>query len=636
LIRIYLKVIYSILIGATVLSAQSRPDSLSFLTTPYNYKMLQTNFDKQLSTYNLNSSFRYGGNIGKLFIGLNENFKSTIIRSSTKNIKDEQHLSVIGEYIISPKLSVGNLTNIYIYSDDRKLDINSASNINTSLYARIKPYEKINIIPFAGPVVNKLIGTQDNGILYGSEASINNLNFNEFNFASALKFYNEDISPRKNTFRFVKFDVLNNFENSFRNIITFDYDEQRMDFYFETDSLTMSNFNITNNIQSRIASNYYLQDRFSYLSDDSKLRLDFDGRIGWRNIDRDTRYISTSNIKASTIDTKVEEFRLDFASSGAYSYKNFNTQFRFMFSEKEEKHIAKNRDGIPESIFIDKQELESKKNNSTQLALLSGSGSIKFLSRHTISVFLFHRKLRYDTPSEDNFDDRDELLSSIKLDYRLKVNPFFTLFTNIEGSLNHIVYIFGERSSNNNLRRVLQLKTGGNYTGNNVKSTTSAEVSANYTVYDFEDINPNFQSFSFRQYILLDSTSISLTKRMGFDLYSYLKISEQGELRWSNFTGKPARLLQEFYLEPKLIFLFKGLSLGIGMRYFSLLTFRYTDDIVKKRDTKYSSIGPLSNITLVLYDKLNLYLRGWYELINDEKNVSRDLVNLQLKLTWHI
>ncbi len=625
-----------LLITSCSIFSQSRPDSLSFLREPYKNKGLQTFFNKQLTTFNLNTALRYGQKTGKLFLGINERFKSTVIKSATKNIKDEQHFSFMAEYEFSPEFMFGSLTNVYTYDDDRKFEVNSVSNINSSIFARIVPVDEINLIPFIGTVTNKQIGIKDNGLLYGTEALINNYRLNDFSLTSSIKFFNEDVSPRKNTFRLANVDLQSSFDNSFRNLISANYTEQQTDFYLEADSSTLASFNIIKNIQSRTESNYYLRDRLSYISDNRLLLLDFEGTVGWRNIDRNTRYILTENIGASGIDTEIEEFRLEFASSAIVRADDFNAQIRVSFSEKEERHIAKSREGIPESVLRDKEDSESLKNNKTQYATVSASGTYDLSNSDKIYLSFFHRKLIYDTPNENNFDDRDELLSTMRAGYSHKFTPFFSMYLNLEASFNHIVYIFSERSSNNNVRRVLKLTSGGNYNGKNFTSTNVAEVSANYTVYDFEDINPNFSSFSFRQFVFYDSSSVRLAKKIDINFYTYVKLSEQGDFKWSNFTGKPARFLNEFYLEPEFIYKYKLLSLGLGFRYFALLTYNYNQDIDKELDSEYTSMGPSSSLSLIIADRLNLKINGWYEFINTEQNAKRELVNLRLRLDWNI
>jgi hypothetical protein len=633
--RKLLILLFNLLIACSIFG-QSRPDSLSFLREPYQNKGLHTTFNKQLSTFNFNTSLRYGHNSGDLFLGINERFHSTVIKSTTQNIKDEQHLSLIGEYALSSKFMLGNLTNIYTYDDDRSLEVNSVSNINSSLFARIVPINEINLIPFLGTVTNQQIGIKDKGLLYGTEAVIKNFRINDFDLTSSFKFFNEDVSPRKNTFRYADINLKSRFDDSFQNLISANYTEQQVDFYLDADSITLSSFNIAKNVQSRIESNYFLRDRLTFISNDGMLLLDAEGTAGWRNIDRHTRYVLTDNIGISGIDTKIEEFRLEFASSAIIRTESLNAQVRISFSEKEERHIAKPREGISLSLIRDKEDAESLKNNKTQYVTLSTSGSYKISNDDRINLSLFHRKLIYDTPNENNFDDRDELLSTLRIGYSHKFNPLFSMYLNLEGSFNHIVYILSERSSNNNIRRVLKFSTGGNYNGKTFSSTNVAEVSANYTVYDFEDLNPNFNSFSFRQFVFYDSSSVRISNRMNFNFYTYIKLSEQGDFNWSNFTGKPARFLNEYYLEPEFIYNYKIISLGLGLRYFSLLTYNYNANIEKEIDSEYTSMGPSSSLSVLIGTRLNLKVNGWYEFINTEQNSKREIVNLRIRLDWNI
>ena len=149
-----------------------------------------------------------------------------------------------------------------------------------------------------------------------------------------MKFQNEDISPRKNTLRLLNFDINSSFEENFNNTISAYYSEQKKDFYFIADPLTAAEFNITNNIQSRTESNYYLQDRIRFVQANSPLSIDMYGRVGWRDISRNTRFISLSNIANTNYDTRIKEFRLDFSSAADYITEDLNLSLRFSYSEK--------------------------------------------------------------------------------------------------------------------------------------------------------------------------------------------------------------------------------------------------------------------------------------------------------------
>ncbi|MCU7497062.1 MAG: hypothetical protein HF314_08875 [Ignavibacteria bacterium] len=621
------------------LFAQSSPDSLSFNTSQWEKKLFSTKFDKLLSTYTLGSSLKFGGRFDKFFVGINESYNSTLIQTTPKNIKDEQYFSFITEYALNSFMSLGIMANNDILSDNRKIALNQASLLNGSFYTKFKPMERVFITPSLGYSNNNQIGQYDYGTIYGIEGLADNLALADMNISSLVKFQNEDISPRKNALRLFNASISNDLGGSFGNVLGASFYQNRKDFYFSADSISAAQFNIINNIQSRIESNYFVQDRFVYSKPSDDFSFDLTGRAIWRNVDRDTRYRVLSNVSPSLFDVRVEEFRLEVESNYMYHTTDFDGSFRVDYSERDEKHVVKK---ISETnVFLQEERiksyeervrLESQKNNIAEKISLSLNGNFRLSQSDFLSISLFHNKLRYDTPSEENFDDRDELMSIFRVLYIRKLSPFFDAFLNLEANLNHIVYIFAERSSNNNFTRLLKLSTGGDFKSQVINSKNTFEVSANYSVYDFEDIKSNFRSFSFRQMSMQDSTTIRLKKKLAFTVFGSLKFSEQGDFNWTRFTGKPVRNLEEIYFEPKLNYRLKELSLAMGIRYLTLKTFSFQDKI-KKRESDYRSLGPVAEITLRLNSRLNLRIYGWYELIRAD-GLRRKLPNMNMQLNW--
>jgi hypothetical protein len=214
------------------------------------------------------------------------------------------------------------------------------------------------------------------------------------------------------------------------------------------------------------------------------------------------------------------------------------------------------------------------------------------------------------------------------------LTPFFEAFLSAEGTLNHIVYIYSEKSSNNNINRIIKMSAGGNYYGKNFASQNSFEVSANYTVYDFEDINPTYRSFSFRQYTATDSSSIKLNNKFGIGFFGYIKLSEQGDLNWASFSTKPNRFLTEIFAEPKFRFNYYPFQLSAGLRYFVINTYKYSG-LIKIIDSKYLSLGPVSEILLNLNETLYLRVYGWYEFITINSQLNRQQANLSMEISWN-
>ncbi|MFH1194614.1 MAG: hypothetical protein V1720_02805 [bacterium] len=625
----------SLILMPILTQAQFNRDSLNFTYDNYSPIGFTNIFDKQLNTYSLNTGIKYGYTGNKFFIGVNEIFNSTLVKSAESNIKDEQNFSLLGEYSLTDKIKTGGFLNHIMYSDNRQMDINNASNLVTTLYTKILPANKITLTPFGGFSSNKQVNVEDRGAIYGSEAIIDNLNMSDFVIYSLLKYQNEDISPRKNTVRLMKLNLLNQFEEGINNAITAQYSQQRKDFYFDADSIVTNAFNVENNIQSRTESTYFLQDRIFYSSERTGLTLDFYGRVSWRDIDRETRYIVSDKAIASTFDTKIEEFKLDLSSQAIYKTEKFEGFARAHISEREEKHFPKKINGANDIFFQQRESSEEQKNNKSQQITISANANYYWSRSDKISMSLFHRKLQYDTPSEDNYDDRDELLSIGRIFYSHRFNPFFNFFISLEGNVNHIVYIFAERSSNNNIKRVIKLSSGGLYTGARFVSSNTAEVSANYTVYDYQDLNPNIKSFAFRQLSLKDSSMIFLSRNVNLEANGYIKLSEQGDFNWTDFSGRPVRFLSEIYTEPKLVYIYSDIHFGLGLRYFNLRTYSYDKNYKKVIDTDYMSIGPISEIRFNIGNRLDIYIYGWYEFINNESNTKRELANLLFRMNWN-
>ena len=616
------------------LFAQTFGDSLDLVLSSFQKENFYTGLNKQLNTYQLNSGLNYGAANGKFFFGIDEKYRSTVIKSADKNIKDEQLLKLLSEYNFVDYLKFGFFFLNNIYSDDRKLTVSESSNLNALLYTKIIPHQKIALTPFAGYTDNTQIGESDEGSIYGAEASINRIEFSNFQLSSRFKFQNEDISPRKNYQRLLDLDLLSELDERLFNRINANYNELRRDFYFEADSLVKEKFNVTNNIQSRVERNYSFRDQIILIPSGNGFSFNVAGGGAWRKIARETRYRTDLVLSSSRFDTNIEELRLNLDVNSQYRSDKFSGEARASFSERDEKHQVIRNESADEIFFDEREEIEKQKNNTSSLTTIALSGSYDLSEKDNFYASVFHRKLKYDTPSEVNFDDRDEVLTISRLMYLRKFNSFFNFFVNLEGSINHIVYIFNERSSNNNIKRILKLSSGGNFRGKRLRSTNTAEVSANYTVYDFEEINPTFQSFAFRQFSFKDSTRFAITSSVDFDFFGNVKLAEQGDFKWTNFTSKPARYLQEIQLEPKLVYKRKGISLGAGIRFFSLITFRFNQENHKEKDSEYTSIGPLSEIIYSLNNDLYLKIYGWYEFVNNESDGKRELVNLSIQMNW--
>lgn len=623
----------NIILYSQKILAQSTPDSTLYSIPISALNRLFSDFDKQLNTYYLNTGIDLYGSFSNFEYRVNQNYRSTLIQTNQNTVRDEEYLFALGKYRLSNGWKQGIAITSNIVSDDRQLGINQATIYQVVTLSELYFIRGLTVTPYGGYSDNRQVNEVDRGPIYGLDGKLNSLSSVDFDINSALRLENEDISPRKNTIRYLDLLVTNPFNPDVTNFFNARFNESRKDFYISTDSITSQQFDITNNIESRTETAFLLQDRLNYNNFFDLFSLELAGRVNFRTIDRNTRYKSTSIQSPSIFDTQVDELGIVVESGLFYRTEFANAGINLNYYERDEKHITKRFEGVPESFYEQRSELESRKNNNSYRTTISFLGNIYPSRKDQISLSLFHSKLRYDTPSAQNDDDRDELLTIGRLRYSRYLSPFFQMFTNLEGTLSHLVYIFSGRSANNNINRVLRLSAGGYYSGAQFSSLNNFEVSANYTVYDFQDVSSNLRSISFRQFTATDSTNYRITKSFSFVVTAYLKLTSQGELDWGNFAERPLRYLQEIFADPKFGIVSDYSFFALGLRYFSLNTFRY-NKAERIPDSDFLSIGPLFEI-LIGSKMLFLKLNTWYEFISDNSNVNRERLNFILSMNWN-
>jgi hypothetical protein len=627
-------VIIFLLLLSDIAFSQSQLDTLEIIITSPRIYSLSSRFDKQLNTYNLHSTFQFTQQYDNFNYNFLEDYGSTFIKSPDRSNSTQNHFILNTSYNFSPLITVGGEVSNNLSSDSRRIEINQSSISDAIGYSLITPYNFLSFAPFAGYENNRQIGQNDYGAIYGAEGYFNNLDSTDFLINSQLKFKNVDIFPRRNLERYLAINLKNVFGQNFSNLINYQYFVNRKDFYFAADSISAKQFGIKNNVQSRIETDNILQDNLNFLKFLNLFSLNLTGRVSWRNIESDTRYKPANILSPSFFDTRVNELKIDLTSSLSYNSESFDGKIRLNYSERDENNLSLNFPGANQLFYQESVDQQSQKNNISERISASIIGDIKFSSSDKLSFSLFQNKLRYDTPSPLNYDDRDELLSIVGLQYTKTFSPFFYAFLNMEGTFNHIVYIYSESSSNNNVNRIIKLSTGGHYRGKYFSSFNSFSVSANYTVYDFEDLVSNYQSYSFRQFTATDSSKIILGRDLLFNHYGYIKLSEQGNLFWASFSTQPTRYLAEIYSEPKLIVTYNNLMFGFGLRFYSLKTYNYNQSS-KILDSRYNSAGPLTEISMLLYKALSINVTGWYEFINTNSRSLNQQATLTMQVNWN-
>lgn len=618
-------------------NGQSDTDSSqASLLPPATRNSISTVFNKELSIYSLLSKIHFTHSAGNFNFKLSEDLNSSLLKYSGSNTtRDENVFKLSGDYNNGAWLNPGFLVSSQIYSDSRTTDINTAASNFGLLYNRMLLENVLNLLPFSGYIEDVQSGISNNGMVYGIQGGIDRTSFSDFLIGSSFQFRNEDIAPRKNTIRDLNASIENFIDRDIQNKLSVKFHETGRDFFFDADSSIKEIFLIEKNQQRRNDRQYSISDEFLYsglLNNTSVgLRFNFSDRL----VERTTRYKKPEDLFPTSFDSQIEELKFDISTLVSHTSEFIDLKFNMNYAERNEKFLLINPGGANPDYFEQKQKNEGIKNNIASQVFISFAGSIFLTEQDKIDLNLSHFKLRYDTPSIDNIDERDELLSQFRIRYTRLLNSRLSVFAGFDMSYGKLVYILAARSSNNNTNRIFKLNTGYSYEGNGFKNHGNFEIIANYLVYDFEDLNPGFKSFSFRQISLSDSLTVDITRGLSFEFTGFYKLSEQGDLRWSDYKIKPGREITEVLLLPALSTTIGQYSFKLGLRYYS-----YFSDIIVNEDRKeenfYKGMAPIVEISALVNETFQLNLRGWYETIDSRGNSRRYLTTLNLAAKWYL
>lgn len=288
---------------------------------------------------------------------------------------------------------------------------------------------------------------------------------------------------------------------------------------------------------------------------------------------------------------------------------------------------------------------------------LNITGIFPVFERDAIQANISSRLFRYDTPSQDNRDDRDELYLNATLKYYHSFASNLSAMAQVRLSQNHLVYLKSDRSAQNYTGNTLSFLCSTLFEGNVVRNSISAEVFANYSVYDF--MLPSVIQLGGRDYLIRgvngsDSISIALggfhfiaNGTASLESNMNLRLYERGAYNASAFTERPLLRTTEF--SGDFTFNITDLStnapilLKLGARSFYQLRYAPTSaqSTALQLQERVNRIGPLVVLIIDQFSANGLRLYGnlWYSILQhdsyDLRQSSRTgLVEGKLGVRW--
>ncbi len=589
----------------------------------------QTGFGQELNTYNWLYQFYYERPIfNKGVLRIDENYNSSLIRLSPDDHKwkDDQQLNLELYMAIDKmwKLKFAAAANQF---SDRLSGIVSDIETNWSNVGfQFQPRSRIEINSSIGYKYDDRQVRLDQGITHDVQILADSVVIkdyeNQFYFLNKRDKYSE----RNNSDFQLKYQVRKYFqEETFDSLYIF-WTKKRRDNY---DLINIDQINI----ESYEEENRGLQ---HYLIYGAPRGIQF-------------RFRTLLNSRQTSVNKYVEDetadesrSKQDFHSENEVGFLLQRNYMALNFSLGYETDDQKNE--VPDSSrtkkFSKYYYYISPDFESSRLTL-SGRSHFYLFRSDTLQLNGSISRYRYDTPT-NNVDDRDELRMNFSISEFHHFSPYLKLISNGSITLNHLVYIFGERSANNNWMRIFRLFPQLIYQPNNKFSLThDLEVMANYVDYDFETgtTSVDLKSYIYRKFSFSQEINAQITKRTSIFLSHLIELEENGKLDWRRWIEFLQMNRETYWLRVNLNFRAKEHLIIAPGFLFSRRVEKNQSYSSLSRDLggitgTLVSYGPTFRLLFALNKKLNLSFEGMRRAVTNQSSQKSYYNHLNLALTW--
>ncbi len=593
-------------------------DIQTFIDSNITRNFTYTNFENDLLSANLTSKINLNLERQNLNFYIKNFYSSSVTKLNKNFFRDLDNVKTGVGYTLKNGI---NLSANYLgmfFSDDKTIQLNgTTSNLfyGSALYDKPWGDASVYSVLNAGYKLEDQFDEKNRGPSVSGLFSIYNLNIKDYLVDGQLKLGYENLAPRKNDYVISHLYVDKSFtDNLAKNELDAVYSSTRKDFYFPADQLTMNQFGVNNNIEIRTENIFKVFDRFDYTIS-PKINFYLTLNPYYRSISQDNFYLPVTSTTAPSIyDTDIQEFTIASDAALRFNLQKVDLQLKASYSERDEQHLLENQNRINSNFVKTISDQEATKNNHSTLFKLTGEAYYNLTLLNRLEFAGSASIFKYDTPSDQNFDDRDELNYLIYFGHRYNNLKNLIITTSFDVNLYHTVYILAQKSSNNNWNRVLRFTSRSIFSpGDNFRNVGVFNVLANYTVYDFEDIISTVKSYSFRQLNLKDSVITNFTSHTGADVYGEIKLYERGELNWREFSIRPVNYFEDKIINGELLYFFsKFITFSGGYRFYQQSRFNYTDGI-KVFDSYIRTFGPFAKLKINWKGNSRVEILGSYD-----------------------
>ncbi|MBL8008203.1 MAG: hypothetical protein JNJ56_11790 [Ignavibacteria bacterium] len=617
--------------GAQVIPVM--PDSV------YTGNFISTNLYNDINLAYLNSVANYNYSYKRFGVSVGNYFLSNVSKLNINYFRDYNNFRFLFYYKVNDNFDAGaGLQNMFL-SDDKNVETNQ----NNSRYyfsdLNLRLQNNVLLDTKLGFKTEDQIGEYNTGFSGILSGSAQNYMLSDYSADANLVLFYENLNRKQNHNYDLTFSLYKRFSREADNRGTVRYYNLRNDFFFPATSSIIYLYNIKNNIEKRSENYFYAGDNLNY-SFTGNLLLTLGGFYVNRDITKEFQFKAPSStiLYENVYDTKILENDLELSAVLNYNLSRLNSQFKIIYNERAENHSLLNTAGLTPAQIAELEKAEKNKNNNSGRTSLILDLSYLISNTNTFGVSGSASALRYDTDFDENYDDRDEFgnFASIYHIYNNLIN--FNIETRFDIIFSRMNYIYSERSANNNKNKIYRLSSLSSYSPvKNLTTKNFVQVLANYTVYDYEDIISQIQSFSYRQLSIADSTTYFFTSKFNLGFYGILKYYEQGQFNNTSFSVKPIAYYEEQLLNPSVNYLLNGfVNIGIGFKFFQQDRYLY-ENAVKTLANNYKTYGPIGTLNFYLNNNSVININGGLEYVRySNPSQNNSAVYLLMNILWNM
>ena len=609
--------------SATSQRAMAESDAASEQTTPRgNVLHLDggSRFIRQLDavSWNIRTGAGYHDDQLSLQVYSMMNSRLFLFNGVAQNIQDEHDSGLEFRYAVFPNAGVTGQASTYTFTNTNLRRDAALGGIY------LQPYENLRIRALGGVLRDQRSDRDDQGFNWQVGLQTPELTFGDIRFEPAALADVAYINPRK--LQTIRYGTTMRYRDE-NNVILLSevwMGNARRDSYQSSSLLNRTEANFIEAIESDSAMvSVFVQ---APVTNAVFAEFSIDGLRNMRRI-LNTPLEETGAIALYDSRSERQFVNVGLALRRSTHMLQLQSGARWALQVRESRLI--NTDGLPVDQVRRRAEILENSNFSQRRFELFTQNTARFTPRYSATLAGNVSILRYNTP-EINKDDRDELAIVLRTTHRYEISPALNGSVTLAGEAFHIVYLFSERSIENNWRRSLRLIPELTWQPTpTFQMSNRFMVRANYTVEDFELPNRPKNDQSAREFIAGNVTSWTFAPDWNIQLEASRSELRIGKLFWSTFQETPLDTIVTWDVRTMLSRQYNGFIVSSGIRYFHKYDFLQQASLSVETEqngniNRVSRIapgnrttvqwGPAVMVRLPLSSRNEVYINGWYQM----------------------